>query len=329
MADIDRLVPNTVGVLDAHDQFRRFSMHVGADVTASFSQAEAGTKSQTNISGGGYRDGERVNISASLKGRIWSHAAAQSLKHWRDWCDSIGDKLLDDSTQHRKGHRPVHPARSRSPAARPARCSPSNGPGSSTCSRPTACGSPTKGKVYEAAYTDLVPDTDPDGDTFRFTVKTGALGGDLRGHGRERAPALPLHETETDVSVVRPRSEQPLSEWLNENGLLFVLDEDRIIEHDLIYKPTWDRPPFDTKRAHTTRLVRHEHQSRVPDEGEAQGVDPVPSDHRDQDRALGRHPRRRRFRGDRRHRRAAHRRGRPSRPPGSLQVLPRRHAGSP
>ena len=90
MADIDRLVPNTVGVLDAHDQFRRFSMHVGADVTASFSQAEAGTKSQTNISGGGYREGERVSISASLKGRIWSHAAARSLKHWCDWCDAVG-----------------------------------------------------------------------------------------------------------------------------------------------------------------------------------------------------------------------------------------------
>ena len=97
MADIDRLVPNTVGVLDAHDQFRRFSMHVGADVTASFSQAEAGTKSQTNISGGGYRDGEHVSISASLKGRIWSHATARSLKDWTNWCDSVGDKLLDDS----------------------------------------------------------------------------------------------------------------------------------------------------------------------------------------------------------------------------------------
>ena len=97
MADIDRLIPTTVGVLDAHDQFRRFSMHVGADVTASFSQAEAGTKSQTNISGGGYRGGERVSISASLKGRIWSGAAAQNLKHWRDWCDSVGDKLLDDT----------------------------------------------------------------------------------------------------------------------------------------------------------------------------------------------------------------------------------------
>ncbi|MEU8611161.1 hypothetical protein AB0C29_24560 [Actinoplanes sp. NPDC048791] len=97
MADIDRLIPTNVGVLDAHDQFRRFSMRVGSDVTASFTQAEIGTKSQTNISGGGYREGERVSISASLKGRIWSHATARDLKYWRDWCDTVGEKLLDDT----------------------------------------------------------------------------------------------------------------------------------------------------------------------------------------------------------------------------------------
>jgi hypothetical protein len=97
MADIDRLVPTKVGVLDAHGRFRRFSMHVGSDVAVSFSQAEAGTKTQTNISGGGYRDGEHVSISASLKGRIWSHATAASLKHWCDWCDDIGAKPLDDT----------------------------------------------------------------------------------------------------------------------------------------------------------------------------------------------------------------------------------------
>jgi superfamily II DNA or RNA helicase len=66
MADIGRLVPTTVGVIDARDQFRRFSMHVGSDVTESFSQAEAGTKSQTNISGGGYRKSNDQNLWMSL-----------------------------------------------------------------------------------------------------------------------------------------------------------------------------------------------------------------------------------------------------------------------
>lgn len=91
----------TVGVLDIHSQFRRFSMHVGSDVTEGFSTSEARTKTQTNISGNGYRDGDRVNISASLKGRIWSHAAAPSLRHWCNWCDGVGTKLH----QHRGHHR--------------------------------------------------------------------------------------------------------------------------------------------------------------------------------------------------------------------------------
>ena len=192
MADIDRLVPTTVGVLDAHDQFRRFSMHVGSDVTASFSQAEAGTKSQTNISGGGYRDGEHVNISASLKGRIWSQATAQSLKHWRDWCDSVGDKLLDDSISIDKvigqfilpepltgrpdgvllavewpWMRP--PAAGRQPAAfvRAARCT-------------------------RRVYTDLVPDT------ARTATCSGSRSRPAAGKSpmrlrREGPPSLPLH----------------------------------------------------------------------------------------------------------------------------------------
>ena len=246
MADIERLIPTNVGVVDAHDHFRRFSMHVGSDVTASFSQAEAGTKSQTNISGGGYRDGEHVNISASLKGRIWSQATAPSLKHWRDWCDTVGDKLLDDSITIDKvigqfilpqalKHRPdgvllavewpwmVHVMNVESLRL-------SYG-----------------GKVYEAAHVDLVPDTGPTGDVFRFAVRTGAWEVTYEAYvekGRLRYRCA--HGAE--VTVLRSRSEQPLSGWLNEHGLTFILDDDRIIADNLIYKPTWDRPPFDTSQ---------------------------------------------------------------------------------
>jgi hypothetical protein len=245
MADIDRLIPNTVGVLDAHDHFRRFSMHVGADVTASFTQAEAGTKSQTNISGGGYRGGERVNISASLKGRIWSQAAATSLKHWRDWCDAIGDKLLDDSlTIEKVIGKFILPAdlTSRPPGALLA----VEWPWSVHMLQADSLRLSYQGKVYEAVYTDLVPDNDPDCDTFRFTVRTGAW--EVAYEATVENGHLRYYCTDgEDVSVVRPRSEQPLSEWLNEHGLLFILDEDRTIDDDLLIKPAWDRPPFDTK----------------------------------------------------------------------------------
>jgi superfamily II DNA or RNA helicase len=246
MADIDRLVPTNVGVIDAHDQFRRFSMHVGPDVTASFSQAEAGTKSQTNISGGGYRDGEHVSISASLKGRIWSHATAQSLKHWRDWCDTIGDKLLDDTISIDKviGQFILPLALKQRPAGV---LLAAEWPWQVHTMQADTLRLRYDGKTFELSYTDLVPDTRDTGDVFRFTLTTGAwkvtYEAAVVNGGLHYSPA-----DARDATVVRSRSEQPLSQWLNENGLLLVLDQDRIIDGNLIYKPTWDRPPYDTSQ---------------------------------------------------------------------------------
>lgn len=95
MAQITRLVPTNVGVLDIRNRSRRFSMHVGADVTEGFPQAEAQTKTQTNIFATGYENGSRITIGASLKGRIWSYRVADSIKQWVTWCDHVGSKLTD------------------------------------------------------------------------------------------------------------------------------------------------------------------------------------------------------------------------------------------
>jgi hypothetical protein len=95
MGDIARLVPTNVGLLDVRSRFRRFSMHVGADVIEGFPIAEAQTKTKTNIFAYGYEGGSRVSIGASLKGRIWSYRVASTLKHWVDWCDGIGAKLMN------------------------------------------------------------------------------------------------------------------------------------------------------------------------------------------------------------------------------------------
>lgn len=250
MADISRLVPTNVGVLDAHDQFRRFSMHVGSDVTASFSQAEAGTKSQTNISGGGYRDGEHVNISASLKGRIWSHATAQSLKHWCDWCDTIGTKLLDDTISIDKviGQFILPETLKGRPEGVLLAL---EWPWAVHLLQAETLRLSHDHKTYELTFTDLVPDTCDTGDAFRFAVKTAAweVNYEVRVvKGRLVYACLDAAE----IMVVRRSSEQPLSAWLNANGLVLILDDDRIIEEDLVYKPTWSKDPFE--RAQLTAI---------------------------------------------------------------------------
>jgi hypothetical protein len=268
MADIDRLVPTNVGVLDAHDKFRRFSMHVGSDVTAGFSQAEAGTKSQTNISGGGYREGEHVSISASIKGRIWSHSTAASLKHWCDWCDSIGEKLLDDtiSIDNVIGQF-ILP---QSLAERPEGVLlAAEWPWQLHTVGSDLVKLSYDGTTHDAVFTDLVPDVTATSGPFRFSVKT--LAWDVAyeavvDNGQLRYTCSGPEE----VIVVRPKSERPLSDWLNANGVIFILDEDRIIEGDLIYRPTWDRPPFGRERLNgidwtgTTITVESQTEAKLP-----------------------------------------------------------------
>ncbi|MDP9370733.1 MAG: hypothetical protein M3Q03_21105, partial [Chloroflexota bacterium] len=96
LANVKRMLPTNIGVLDVRDRRRRFSMHVGADVTDGLVPAETQTKTKTNLFVYGYEEGKRVSVGASLKGRIWSYRVAKTLKHWVDWCDVVGGKVIDN-----------------------------------------------------------------------------------------------------------------------------------------------------------------------------------------------------------------------------------------
>ena len=245
MGDVRRLVPTNVGVLDARSQFRRFSMHVGSDVTESFTAAEAGTKTQTNISGSGYREGERVNISASQKGRIWSHSTATSLKQWCDWCDAIGTKLLDDTVtiEHVIGNFILPESLSGRP----------DGvllgvewPWELHTQSAESMRLTYDDKTIEAVYCDLVPDTSRSTGPLKFTVSNGAWTVQYEAAVGSAGEVTYSCAASDEIQVVRPRSEMPLSTWLNQNGLIFLLDDDRIVEGGLLYQPKWDRAPYDS-----------------------------------------------------------------------------------
>jgi hypothetical protein len=96
LAGVARRVPTNVGLLDAVNRNRRFSMHVGADVLQGFGPGAA-QKSKTNIYAHGYANGSRVSFGASRKGRIWSHRAANSLLDWVNWAKTVGAAVTDES----------------------------------------------------------------------------------------------------------------------------------------------------------------------------------------------------------------------------------------
>lgn len=93
---IARRVPTNVGLLDAVNRNRRFTMHVGADVLEGFGPGAA-QKSKTNIFAHGYAAGGRVSVGASRKGRVWSHRVAYNMLDWVRWAEAVGATLIDES----------------------------------------------------------------------------------------------------------------------------------------------------------------------------------------------------------------------------------------
>lgn len=96
-SNLNRLIPTNIGLLDARDRDKRFSMHVGSDVETALTEAERTHKTNTHVAAKAFEDGERVSIAASLSGRFWSMRTAPNLAEWRTWCQQQGTKLRDGS----------------------------------------------------------------------------------------------------------------------------------------------------------------------------------------------------------------------------------------
>jgi superfamily II DNA or RNA helicase len=99
MVTILRRIPTNIGLLDVMNRSSRFEMHAGSNVDEALPDARRTNKTQTNIFAHGFsaKDGDRISIGASVKGRIWSHMAATNLVAWMKWCDHIGRLISDDS----------------------------------------------------------------------------------------------------------------------------------------------------------------------------------------------------------------------------------------
>ena len=223
-------------------------MHVGADVGEAFPTAEAQTKTKTNIFAYGFEAGNRVSVGASLKGRVWSHRAATSVKNWMDWCDDVGAKLTDQSISVDEVMKNF--IRPQALTERPALIA-------LALEWPYEVflntGDEVRIKIGEASWplvdADLeVTDFATTG-PIRFRVETP--GGSANYDAAITATGIAYKAAGVEADVVYRETVTPLNAWLSEHGLTIHLEQDAtVMPQRLLLKPDRDLPPFDAKQLH-------------------------------------------------------------------------------
>jgi superfamily II DNA or RNA helicase len=243
MAHVSRLVPTNVGVVDIRNRARRFSMFVGADVTEGFPTAEAQTKTKTNIFAYGFENGARVSIGASLKGRVWSYRVAPSLKHWVDWCEGVGTKLIDGTINIDAVMQSF--IRPKAIEERPPLVVLSaEWPWEVFLSTSEESRLERGGSEWPIVDADLeITSRETDG-PITFDVVTP----DWRVpyEATFSSGNIVYSPKAGDVTLLSRRSSQSLSSYLNKHGLLFHLEQDATIVHPgMLLRPDRELPPFE------------------------------------------------------------------------------------
>ena len=246
MAHVNRLVPTNVGVLDVRNRARRFSMFVGADVTEGFPTAEAQTKTKTNIFAYGYENGARVSVGASLKGRVWSYRVAASLKHWVDWCDGVGTKLIDDTISIDAVMESF--IRPQSIEERPPLVVlGAEWPWEVFLSTSEETRLERGGADWPLVDADLEITSHTTDGPVRFEVVTP----DWRApyEATFSAGSIVYSPTAGDVTLRTRHTSQPLGAYLSKHGLLFHLEQDATIVHPgMLLRPDRELPPYDAAK---------------------------------------------------------------------------------
>ena len=98
---INRLMLGTVGLISAADGPIRFKMFAGFDIETGISEAQKHNTFKSNLFGVGFNGQGKVSVGCSHRGRIWSRWV-ESVNYWMEWCDRMGEKVLDESIDTRR-----------------------------------------------------------------------------------------------------------------------------------------------------------------------------------------------------------------------------------
>lgn len=92
--NVNRLSLYNVGTRKGHGQDITFQSFFGKGVQDGIRQLEQSTLIKNNIFGVGYKDGEKLSLGCSVKGKIWSYKRG-NLDELTKWCKAIGEIVED------------------------------------------------------------------------------------------------------------------------------------------------------------------------------------------------------------------------------------------
>lgn len=94
--NVNRLSLYNVGTRKGIGQDITFQSYYGKGVQDGIKELEQGTLIKNNFFGVGYKDGEKVSMGCSVKGKIWSYQRG-NLNELTKWCKAIGEIIEDNS----------------------------------------------------------------------------------------------------------------------------------------------------------------------------------------------------------------------------------------
>lgn len=94
--EVDRLTLYNVGTRRGIGQDITFQSFYGKGVQDGIRELEQGTLIKNNFFGVGYKDGEKVSLGCSVKGKIWSYQRG-NLDELTKWCKEIGE-IVENNT---------------------------------------------------------------------------------------------------------------------------------------------------------------------------------------------------------------------------------------
>ncbi|MDX1700252.1 MAG: DEAD/DEAH box helicase family protein, partial [Melioribacteraceae bacterium] len=94
--NVNRLSLFNVGTRRGFGQDVTFQSYYGKGVQDGIRELEQGTLIKNNIFGVGYKEGEKVSLGCSVKGKIWSYQRG-NLDELTKWCREIGEIVSDNT----------------------------------------------------------------------------------------------------------------------------------------------------------------------------------------------------------------------------------------